>query len=235
MRKNYYDTFYFEQRDHVDIHMAQAIRLLMKKHKLKKVLDVGCGTGRLVQWLQQHNFQAYGCDTAEKAVKIAKKITNNKVVKGSAQKLPFKTNSFDLITCISVVEHLTQKQVDMFLKEARRVLKKDGLIFLVTPNYATPLRYIQKEKWFGYSDPTHINFYTPTSLKSILKNHSFQNIQLYFETTYDSPFDWDLPGFLRKLPKPLKTAITYLLIATPLLYIRNSFWIAGQKTKNEKN
>lgn len=228
--KNYYDKKYFLERDHVDIHMAEAIKIFMKENKLKHVLDVGCGTGRLVKFLNENGFDAKGCDNQEEAVKYAKRVsTPTKIKKGSATKVPFKTNTFDLVTAISVIEHLKEKQFIKFLKETKRVLRRGGFVFLVTPNYATPFRLLQGGRWFGYSDPTHVTFFTPKSLAQILKSAGFRKIKFRFKSIYDSPFDWDLPEFMRSLPQPIKTLITYLLISTPLSNIRNSFWIAGRK------
>lgn len=227
---NYYDEKYFRERDHLDIHLAEAIKIFMDENSLKRVLDVGCGTGRLVKFLNEEGFEAMGCDNQETAVKYAKKLIKNAVVKASATKLPFKKGSFDLVCCVSVLEHLIKKDTKKFLTEAKRVLAPNGFVLLVTPNFATPLRYIQGERWFGYSDPTHVNFFTPGKLSGLLRSYGFINVKLHFKTKYTSSFDWDLPGFTHKFPRPLKNFITYLLISTPFSNIRNSFWIAAQKT-----
>ena len=185
----------------------------MRNHKLKKVLDVGCGTGKLVRFLNDAGFSATGCDLSEEALKIAKqKNKKNTFVKASAIKLPFKNNSFDLLTVISLVEHLTKKEINMFLSEAYRVVKPNGYIFLVTPNFNSPMRFLLRRKWFGYSDPTHITFFTPSSLKSHLQKYGFINTRYWFKTK--------------------NNFLTYLLFSTPLCFIRDSFWIAAKKTEN---
>lgn len=227
--KNYYSEKYFKERDHLDIHMAEAIKIFIQENNLKKTLDVGCGTGRLVKFLNVEGFEAHGCDIEDEAVRLAKKLVKNKIIKASATKLPFKKRSYDFVSAISVIEHLTDTQIKKFLSEAKRILKPGGYVFFVTPNYATPFRYLQGERWFGYSDPTHVTFFTPKSLAHQLRLSGFKNIKFNFKSKYDSPFDWDLPEFMRSLPQPFKTFITYLLISTPLSNIRNSFWIAARK------
>lgn len=227
--KKNYNSKYFEERDYLDPRMSETIKILMKENKLHSVLDVGCGTGLLVKYLTKNKFKAIGCDYEKEAIKTALRINKINVVYGSATKLPFPKNSFDLVTSISVIEHLTPKEVKQFLNETKRVLKPNGYLFVVTPNYATPIRLLQGKKWFGYSDPTHINFYTPASFGNVLKKKGFGKIRTSFKSVYDLEFDWDLPTFFRRLPKPLVHFLTYLLVATPFSNIRNSFWIAAQK------
>ena len=50
-------------------------------------------------------------------------------------KLPIKSNSIESISMIELIEHIDNKDLKYLLKECRRVLKKDGKIYLSTPNY----------------------------------------------------------------------------------------------------
>ncbi len=226
----HYNKKYFEERDLLDLHIAETIKQLMNKHGLKNLLDVGCGTGRIVKYFCDKGYKAIGCDNYNEALKAARKINKkNSIVKASAIKLPFKNTSFDMIISISVIEHLTSKDAEKFIKEANRVLKSGGFIFLVTPNFATPIRLLQGKKWFGYSDPTHINFYTPKSLSALLKKIGFIHTKTNFKTIYVQTFDWELPHLFDKLPTSIKRFFVYLLFSTPLSIIRNSFWIVAQK------
>ncbi len=228
--KNYYNKKYFRERDVLSPHIAQVIKIFIKNNNLKNVLDVGCGTGRLVKFLNQAGFAATGCDSQKKALKIAKKINNSKVIiEASATKLPFGNNSFDLVTAISVIEHLTRDEVSQFIAEAARVLKTGGFIFLITPNFASPIRVIQGKNWFGYRDPTHITFFTPGSLSRILKSHRFSKIKFNFKIAYQPSFDWEFPPIFSKFPKILKYFLIYLFFSTRLAFLRNGFWIGAQK------
>jgi len=225
-----YNKAYFKKRDHLDLHIAESIKLIARKNNFKRTLDVGCGTGKLVNFFQKEGFDAHGCDNQKEAILLASKINKKgTITKASATNLPFRNQSFDIITCISVIEHLTPNQAEKFLSETRRVLKPGSFIFLITPNFATPLRLIQGKKWFAYSDPTHVNFYTPRSLAKLLSKFGFGNFQLTFKTVYHPSFDWEFPPFFGKLPKPFKAFCIFLLFSTPLTFIRNSFWITAQK------
>jgi len=225
-----YSQKYFKERDYLNPLLAESIKILARENNLKTILDVGCGTGRLVHFLNENGFQAYGCDSAKAALISAKKLNRKQTIKKTlASKLPYKNHSFDLVTAISVIEHLTEKEAQKIFSEVNRVLKSEGLIFLVTPNFSSPFRLLFGEKWFAFSDPTHRNFFTPKSIASLLKNHGFQNIRFRFKSAYNIPFAWYLPKLLNKLPKSLNIVLNYLLISSPLSTFRDSIWVVAQK------
>lgn len=212
------------------MHLAQSIQILASDHKFRKILDVGCGTGRLIKFLNQNGFNAQGCDFATEAIKTAKTINGNSIIKkASAISLPYKTGSFDLVTSISVIEHLKQKEAAKFLNEAKRVLKPSGYIFIITPNFSSPFRYLLGKRWFAYSDPTHINFFTPKSIKVLLTNCGYKNIKFRHKSAYDVLFSWYLPTPLRKLPMPLKNFFNYLMVSSPFSTCRDSLWVSAHK------
>lgn len=224
MESKRYDRQYFEQRDYLIPYLAASIKYFCKKNKIEKVLDVGCGTGQLVKFLNNNGLIAYGCDNSQHAISMA---SSKLVKKGSATKLPFNSKAFDLITLISVIEHLKAKDAEKFLKEAKRVLKMKGYLIIVTPNYATPLRIIQGKNWFGFKDKTHINFYTPKSLSITLGKNGFTTLKEKIKV--DNSFDSFLPAKLRHLPSLARLILIYLFFQTPFSVLRNSFWILAQK------
>jgi ubiquinone/menaquinone biosynthesis C-methylase UbiE len=101
-----------------------------------KVLDFGCGNGRLVDFLKETNLEYVGVDASEKLIEIAKReypkesflqIENEKA-------LPFKDAEFDMVFSIAVFHHFTPKMTDNALREIKRVLKKDGILILTIWN-----------------------------------------------------------------------------------------------------
>lgn len=225
-----YDKAYFKIRDHLDLLIAQSLHIFLKENNLKSLLDVGCGTGKLVEFFRKKGFTAYGCDTADEAVAMAREINGqNAIKKTSATRLPFRKQTFDMVTAISVIEHLSKKEARTFLTETSRILKPHGFVFLITPNYSSPFRYLFGKRWFAYKDPTHINFFTPKSIKLMLTNCGFKNIKFRHKSAYNVPFDWYLPSPLRKMPMPLKNCLNFLMVSSPLSTFRDSFWVSAQK------
>ena len=106
------------------------------------ILDVGSGCGtNLFQWLL-NGYDAVGIDCCDWKLEFCyKKIEDfgfpkswkNSFKFGYAENLPFENESFDLITCVQVLEHV--KDWRKSLDEMLRCLKKGGSIFLKAPDY----------------------------------------------------------------------------------------------------
>lgn len=96
------------------------------------ILDVGCGTGKLIPYLQKKRNSVgliYGLDFSIKMLINAKKKNYPGVVKfinGFAEKLPFKENRFLRIICLAVFPHITDKE--SAVKEFHRILKNNGTL-----------------------------------------------------------------------------------------------------------
>lgn len=115
----------------------QLLRQLLDGEKIGQILDVGCGTGETMNFLDAliPNCKAYGVDASPLAVKYAKGRGHKKVYLGVAEKLPFKANFFDAVLFLDVLEHIEKPARS--LKEAKRVVKKGGIIIVSCP--AMPL------------------------------------------------------------------------------------------------
>lgn len=228
--KSAYTKNYFQKRDILIHHLAESIKKILQDNKFKSALDVGCGGGQLTNFLKKNGFDSYGCDNSKEALKIARKTNGNRAILNSpATKLPFSNNSFDFVSAISLIEHLNQKEALQFLLEAKRILKPNGKIFLVTPNFHTPLRVFSGKNWFAYKDPTHIAFYTPKTLSSLLVKSGFSNPKTTFYVPYSNKIDREFPNFFQILPTNLKRLLLYLMFKSPLSIIRDSFWISAEK------
>lgn len=103
----------------------------LKNKKYNKLLDIGCGTGLLIDMLSKKcNAEFVGLDLSPKMLKEAKKkkIKNAKFVEGRSDELPFENNTFDIVTCSQSFHHYPE--TDKPLQEALRVLKPGGLYII---------------------------------------------------------------------------------------------------------
>lgn len=103
------------------------------------ILDAGCGNGRDFGLLLSHTNRIVGIDFSLEMVKGAKskidRLTNERkaaVLTGDVTRLPFRDNSFDLITCSEVLEHVPNWL--QAVVEFQRVLKPGGDLIISTPN-----------------------------------------------------------------------------------------------------
>ena len=103
-----------------------------------KLLDIGTGSAKLIEILSnEKGINCTGVDTNTAMLKEAKiklKGTNVSVLKIKPnEKFPFENNSFNYITICSVLFHLKKESIDFMLKDAQRLLKKEGKIIILTP------------------------------------------------------------------------------------------------------
>lgn len=137
---------------------TKTIEELRKIVHASMILDIGCGDGFFTNELTYifPKSKVYGMDISKKAIKKASiKYKKIKFVFGnSEEKLPFPKNCFDLIFCGEIVEHIVD--IDKFFIEIRKVLKKDGLIIITTPNLVSWINRILVifGKWPFYMEPS---------------------------------------------------------------------------------
>jgi len=151
----------------------------------KKLLDVGCGNGSLIEMVRDQVESIYGCDISITAIKAAanrgvRSVCTN-LNKGH---LPYNDESFDIITCIEVVEHVIDPQ--NLLKELYRVLGPKGYLVLTTPNirYLRNLRTLLFNGTFPHTTTDsfvwgggHLHYFTRKDLASLLQSAGFTQIE----------------------------------------------------------
>jgi ubiquinone/menaquinone biosynthesis C-methylase UbiE len=117
-----------------------------------KVLDAGCGTGYLLDFVTVNKSQGYGIDISEFAVKTAQiKYSRLHFKAGDLTKIPFNNNYFDKVYAFNVIEHIVAQ--DKALEELHRVLKPGGTIVIGT-NIKDSLSWFLFKLFLG-GDPTH--------------------------------------------------------------------------------
>lgn len=93
-----------------------------------KILDVGCASGWFISKVSRKfpKAQCYGIDIYDKGIRYAKKIYPKiEFEVADAHRIPYRKNTFDLVICTEVLEHLDNPKIAIL--EIKRVLKKDGL------------------------------------------------------------------------------------------------------------
>src|SRR5579862_1497988 len=103
-----------------------------------RVLDYGCGQGTAVRMLRDQNYECYGCDAFVQIGKAPRDFLLNPQWFGSVivdmpdGKIPFATESFDVVVNNQVMEHV--EDIELTLSELHRVLKPGGVVLSVFPH-----------------------------------------------------------------------------------------------------
>lgn len=129
--------------EHINISEVTAIIELLDRIKDSNgtVLDVGCGSGRLLFDLKKRYSKVVGSDFSEGLLRKAKEMRpfGAGLIQSDIERLPFKDGSFDMILCVRVIQHLGPEQQKAAIREMSRVLKRGGRLILMTYNALTAL------------------------------------------------------------------------------------------------
>lgn len=122
----YWDTSVVERA----IHIIETVGIMQSCHPGYSILEVGCGTGHIYQFLKQGSIGPYtGLDSSQCMLDIFKeKFPNVPLVCGDAQELPFDDKSYDIVVCIEVLRHM--QYYDIAVKELVRVAKHTAIFTL---------------------------------------------------------------------------------------------------------
>jgi ubiquinone/menaquinone biosynthesis C-methylase UbiE len=141
------------------------------------MLDVGCGGGFTIRRLlkQSKDAQVYGIDISEESVAKAKKVNADVldkqvfVTQGSAEKLPYEDEKFDLVTAVETVYFWPN--LPGCLQEVRRVLKPGG-------KFAILVEVVDSDsKWTNIVEG--MTAYTPEQIKSLLDDAGFTHTEIH--------------------------------------------------------
>lgn len=148
----------------------------LKKYKVKKVLDLGCGSGWLSIFISKYGFDVTGIDAAKLAIELGKtwasedNATVNFLV-GDLLNLPFQEASFDAVVCNSVLEHFRFDQAKILFEKVHKVLVEKGFFFGCFDQVGTG-----KGEYFELDDSTHV--YTDQMRKGMmLRNYTDQELK----------------------------------------------------------
>lgn len=97
------------------------------------VLDVGCGGGRHLVWLERHGFSAHGMDSAPRGLAHARAWLEHdghpvRIVLADMRELPFRGDRFGAVVAYHVLYHGMRADVQRAFAEADRVLRDEGLL-----------------------------------------------------------------------------------------------------------
>ena len=131
----------------------------------KKLLDVGCGSGILLEASKKYNFQSIGIEPSKWLFKKAIRRGLN-VRCGVLEDIP-NTQKFDVITLADVIEHVTNP-MEIF-EQIKSRLNPKGIGVLVTPNVDSLMAKILRWKWWHYR-VAHVGYFSKKQLNLPLKN-----------------------------------------------------------------
>jgi len=165
-----------------------------------KLLDIGCTNGDFSEPLVKNGYDCYGLEYVNKAIKESTE-KGIKVIKGSfLEKFPFEDEFFDVVFAGEVIEHTIDDK--FFLEEIFRVLKKDGLLILTTPNLVSFgnrfLMVLGKMPRFAYNE-FHYRFYNKRIVIRKIEDSGFKVVKFSSNYVLISTFFNKFIGYIGEL------------------------------------
>ncbi len=127
-QQEYVKMYHLEARHWWFLAKQKFISAVFPKIKKPYILDIGAGTGGTTKFLQKYG-EVVGLEANKEAVEFAEK-RKLKIVAGTANKLPFKSKTFNVVGIFDVLYHQQIKSDLAVLKEAYRVLKPGGFLLV---------------------------------------------------------------------------------------------------------
>ena len=133
---------------------------ILKKHLQpnSRLLDIGCGTGSFLSFMNKKGFDVFGVESNIKARKIC--LERNIAVQSTESELA--PASFDTISLWHVLEHLPHPESS--LATYRALLKPSGILVVAVPNFESHDRIHYHQDWAALDVPRHLWHFTPKGL-----------------------------------------------------------------------
>jgi ubiquinone/menaquinone biosynthesis C-methylase UbiE len=132
------ERFFNYQGYKIDEFQKKIVVNLIGSKKDKRILDLGCGTGRFSIELENAGSHVISFDPSHSMLnELSKKEIGNvniDLIQGLGHRLPFKEKSFDGCVCINVMDHIEDPKI--LIAEISRILKKDGVLVFNFSNYS---------------------------------------------------------------------------------------------------
>ncbi|MEQ9592453.1 MAG: class I SAM-dependent methyltransferase [Cyclobacteriaceae bacterium] len=150
------------------------------------LLDYGCGTGEFLYQMKHDNWHVMGVEPSPQARSKANHLlaTPNTIFPSLDE---LSRTECDVITMWHVLEHV--ENLDTTLATIKKLLKKDGLIFVAVPNHESYDADHYKQYWAGYDVPRHLWHFSSVTIEKLFKSHDLklhQTIPMKLDAYYVS-------------------------------------------------
>ena len=180
MEKDFYaEYFKIEDKHWWFVGRRKIILRLLEKHlpasdrSILQIVDVGCGTGTMLQYLMRFGH-VQGLEADSEAIQFCRMRGLENVQRLVGTHLPFEDESLDLVTMFDVLEHIADQK--SAVSEAHRVLKSAGMFMATVPAY---------QFLWGPQDEIshHKRRYVARTLGNVLQSSGFRVTKLsYFNS-----------------------------------------------------
>lgn len=140
-----------------------------------RLLEIGCGSGTLLDYMSSLGWQTAGLDIDPAAVALARK-KGLQVSCGTLEAQHYEDDMFDAVAMSHVIEHVPDPEV--LLAECHRILKPGGVLSLVTPNIESFGSSYFGRSWLHLDPPRHLMLYNCKALEKLVRKAGFTKVEI---------------------------------------------------------
>jgi len=164
--------------------IVQKRRLIEKSTKTNvgNILDVGSGTGAFLNEMKMNGWKVTGLEPDADARTMARDLYGLELANTShLYHLP--VDHFEAITLWHVLEHV--HDLAAYIQQLKKLLNKQGRLFIAVPNYTATDAKVYKEYWAAYDVPRHLYHFSPRSMQVLMEKYGLK-VRQYKPMWYDS-------------------------------------------------
>ena len=162
---------------------------LLSKH-LKtdaRVLDIGCGNGRFLQYLgAKGNFELHGIEREGNSALRTTRIAGIQLLIGSLKQDTYPSDYFDAVTLFHVFEHIDNPAE--ILQIIQTILKPGGVLVMSFPNINSCQARWFKGDWLHLDPPRHLFYFKPIDFIALMKLKGFELVQENYLSFEQNPY-----------------------------------------------
>jgi SAM-dependent methyltransferase len=196
LNRAYDDTYYGEGTEKfnpivenvLDFFRSRRSSFLRKQlHTNARVLDIGCGNGRFLQYLgTKGNFELHGIEREGNSARRASRISKIRLLVGSLKQDTYSSNYFDAITLFHVFEHIDNPAEMLHIIE--NILKPGGILLMSFPNINSNQARWFKGDWLHLDPPRHLFYFKPIDFIRLMKQKGFELVHEQYISFEQNPY-----------------------------------------------
>lgn len=164
-----------------------------------KILDVGAGTGALLNFFKENGWQVFGNEVAKEMVDDASKNFGIKLEGKDTLEISFPDSFFEAIVFNNSLEHLYQPRET--LMRVRGWLKPNGLLIVTVPNIESLGFKIFGQYWNSLQPPKHLYLFSPKTISKMLEKTGFKPMEVRHDYSVHNTYSLEQSLRFRFSPK----------------------------------
>lgn len=178
---------YYIKDEYTNIFNARVrLKMVQRYKKIGTLLDIGCAFGTFLKVMQENNWEPWGSEISAYAANYAQRKKLH-ILTGDFLDVQFPVQFFHIITMWDYIEHV-RSPYDNLIK-SRKLLKKNGIVFISTPDIGSTFARILGKRWRLIKPKQHLYYFNKKTLFMLLEKTGFSVIEVmkigrYFNLEY---------------------------------------------------